>query len=183
MSTKSWLWLKTRLASEPFLKNLKKWKASLYHHIQQVTMVKSQLKKCVNCKTISGVLFLHDNTRHHNAKPTHKKMICGSMESLLNPFYFGETAPLNYYIFRFLQGFLTGKGTSIVKEDLLLVFCYETQRILNPRFDRIVIKNEENYSISYWALNINQFCQNKKGDWICLSSVCVCVCVCIYIYI
>ncbi|GFX84223.1 histone-lysine N-methyltransferase SETMAR [Trichonephila clavipes] len=76
-----------------------------------------------------GTVFHNDNARPHTAMVTQQKLNALGWEVLGHPPYSPDIAPYDYYLFRYLQNYLTGKKfksfESVSKAELLT--------ILNPR--------------------------------------------------
>lgn len=56
-----------------------------------------------------GIVFHHDNARPHTAMLTQQKLNALGWEVLSHPPYSPDIAPSDYYLFRSLQNYLTGK--------------------------------------------------------------------------
>ncbi|GFW57136.1 mariner Mos1 transposase [Trichonephila clavipes] len=75
-----------------------------------------------------GIVFHHDNARPHTAMVAQQKLNALGWEVLGHPSYSPDIAPSDYYLFRSLQNYLTGKNSSILK-----VFLRQLLAILTPR--------------------------------------------------
>ncbi|GFX65758.1 histone-lysine N-methyltransferase SETMAR [Trichonephila clavipes] len=75
-----------------------------------------------------GIVFHHDNARSHTAMVTHQKLNALGWEVLGHPPYAPVIAPSDYYLFRCMQNYLTGKNSSLLK-----VFLRQLLAILTPR--------------------------------------------------
>ncbi|GFU49760.1 histone-lysine N-methyltransferase SETMAR [Trichonephila clavipes] len=75
-----------------------------------------------------GIVFHHDNARPHTAMVTHQKLNALGWEVLGHPPYSPGIAPYDYYLFRSMQSYLTGKNSSLLK-----VFLRQLLAILTPR--------------------------------------------------
>ncbi|GFW95816.1 histone-lysine N-methyltransferase SETMAR [Trichonephila clavipes] len=62
-----------------------------------------------------GIVFHHDNARPHTAMVTHQKLNAFGWEDLAHPPYSPDIAPSDYYLFRSMQNYLTGKNSSLLK--------------------------------------------------------------------
>ncbi|GFW66548.1 mariner Mos1 transposase [Trichonephila clavipes] len=83
-----------------------------------------------------GILFRHDNARLHTAKMIQQKLNALGWEVLGHPPYSPNIAPSDYYLFRFLQNYLTGKKFKSFESVLRQLLT-----ILTPRA-RTSIKHE-----------------------------------------
>ncbi|GFW16262.1 histone-lysine N-methyltransferase SETMAR [Trichonephila clavipes] len=60
-----------------------------------------------------GLVFHHDNARPHTAMVTQQKLNALGWEVLGHPSYSPDIAPSDYYLFRFLQNYLTEKKIQV----------------------------------------------------------------------
>ncbi|GFU70850.1 histone-lysine N-methyltransferase SETMAR [Trichonephila clavipes] len=75
-----------------------------------------------------GIVFHHDNARPHTAMVTQQKMNALGWENLCHPPYSPGFAPSDYYLFRSLQHYLTGKNSSLLKVFLRQLLTVSTPR-------------------------------------------------------
>lgn len=109
---------------------LKQWKtinADLY--CKQLDKLNAAIKeKRPALASRKGIVFHHDNARPHTAMVPQQKLNALGWEGLSHPPYSPDIAPSDYYLFRSLQNYLTGKKSSLLK-----VFLRQLLTILTPR--------------------------------------------------
>ncbi|GFW62784.1 mariner Mos1 transposase [Trichonephila clavipes] len=82
------------------------------------------------------IVFHHENAPTHTAMVTQQNLNVLGGEVLGHPPYSPDIAPSDYYLFRSLQNYLTGKNLSLLK-----VFLRQLLNILTPK-TRISTKQE-----------------------------------------
>ncbi|GFW09020.1 histone-lysine N-methyltransferase SETMAR [Trichonephila clavipes] len=101
--------------------------ADLYcNQLDKLNAVIKQKRPAVASR--KGIVFHHDNARPHTAMVTHQKLNALGWEVLGHPPHSPDIAPSDYYLFRSMQNYLTGKNSSLLK-----LFLRQLLAILTPR--------------------------------------------------
>lgn len=82
-----------------------------------------QKLKCINPALVNrkGTLLLHDNARPHVAHSTIQKLNKLDIETLPHPAYSPDLSPTDYYFFKYLDKFLSGR-TFLNVDDVIQAF-------------------------------------------------------------
>ena len=98
-----------------------------------------------------GVVFHHDNARPHTSLVTRQKLLELGWDVLPHPPYSPDLALFDYFLFRSLQNFLTGKNFNTdddIKSYLIQFFANKNQKfyergimMLPERWQKIIDQN------------------------------------------
>lgn len=90
------------------LKQGKTINADLYcNQLDKLNAAIKETRPSLACR--KGIVFHHDNARPHTEIVTQQKLNALGWEVLSHPPYSPDIAPSDYYLFRSLQNYLTGK--------------------------------------------------------------------------